>query len=53
MPDMSQVQCLLDSAGATELFINLIISGGSSAVFHESLQLGISLLEGGNPLIQV
>ena len=48
-----QVQCLLDSAGATELFIKLVISAKSPAVFHESLQLGISLLEGGNPLIQV
>ncbi|KAL5260490.1 hypothetical protein ACHWQZ_G010582 [Mnemiopsis leidyi] len=47
-----QVQCLLDSAGATELFIKLVISASSPAVFHESLQLGISLLEGGNPLIQ-
>ena len=48
-----EIQCLLDSVGATELVIDLIVSTKSLRVFEESIRLGIALLKGGNTQIQV
>lgn len=47
------IQCLLDSVGATELVIDLIVSTKNDRVFEESILLGIALLWGGNTQIQV
>ncbi|XP_027017224.1 inositol 1,4,5-trisphosphate receptor type 2 isoform X5 [Tachysurus fulvidraco] len=46
------IQCLLDSVGATELVIDLIVSTKNDRVFEESIQLGIALLRKGNTQIQ-
>ncbi|GAA6101705.1 inositol 1,4,5-trisphosphate receptor type 2 isoform X2 [Tachysurus ichikawai] len=46
------IQCLLDSVGATELVIDLIVSTKNDRVFEESILLGIALLWGGNTQIQ-
>lgn len=50
---MVDIQCLLDSVGATELVIDLIVSTKNDRVFEESILLGIALLWGGNTQIQV
>lgn len=50
---MVEIQCLLDSVGATELVIDLIVSTKNDRVFEESILLGIALLCGGNTQIQV
>ncbi|XP_062860264.1 inositol 1,4,5-trisphosphate receptor type 2 [Trichomycterus rosablanca] len=49
---MVDIQCLLDSVGATELVIDLIVSTKNDRVFEESILLGIALLWGGNTQIQ-
>ncbi|XP_076814586.1 inositol 1,4,5-trisphosphate-gated calcium channel ITPR1-like isoform X2 [Clavelina lepadiformis] len=43
-----EVQCHLNKEGATDLVANLIIGNYSEKIFHESVLLGIALLEGGN-----
>ena len=48
-----QCQCHLGSQGATDLIIDLIISNHSSRIFQEAIELAISLLDGGNSVIQV
>lgn len=48
-----EIQCLLDSVGATELVIDLIVNTKNDQVFEESILLGIALLQGGNTQIQV
>lgn len=50
---LEEVQCYLKKEGATDLVINLIIGNYSEKVFHESVLLGIALLEGGNHNNQV
>lgn len=45
---LEEVQCHLKTEGATDLVINLIIGNYSEKIFHESVLLGIALLEGGN-----
>uniref|UniRef100_F6YKU7 Inositol 1,4,5-trisphosphate receptor n=1 Tax=Ciona intestinalis TaxID=7719 RepID=F6YKU7_CIOIN len=45
---LEEVQCHLKKEGATDLVINLIIGNYSEKIFHESVLLGIALLEGGN-----
>jgi len=45
---LEEVQCHLKAEGATDLVINLIIGNYSERIFHESVLLGIALLEGGN-----
>nr|CAB3257468.1 inositol 1,4,5-trisphosphate receptor type 2 [Phallusia mammillata] len=45
---LEQVQDHLKKEGATDLVINLIIGNYSEKIFHESVLLGIALLEGGN-----
>ena len=47
------VQCLMDQNGATDLVIDLIIAEPNTNVFLEAIQLAISLLEGGNGVVQV
>ncbi|XP_007250632.3 inositol 1,4,5-trisphosphate receptor type 2 [Astyanax mexicanus] len=47
-----EIQCLLDSVGASELVIDLIVSTKNDRVFEESIQLGIALLRGGNSQTQ-
>ncbi|XP_055011214.1 LOW QUALITY PROTEIN: inositol 1,4,5-trisphosphate receptor type 2 [Boleophthalmus pectinirostris] len=47
-----EIQCLLDSVGASELVIDLIVSTKNDRVFEESILLGIALLQGGNTQIQ-
>ncbi|KAF5897541.1 inositol 1,4,5-trisphosphate receptor type 2 isoform X2, partial [Clarias magur] len=49
---MADIQCLLDSVGATELVIDLVVSTKNDRVFEESILLGIALLWGGNTQIQ-
>nr|XP_055029662.1 inositol 1,4,5-trisphosphate receptor type 2 [Misgurnus anguillicaudatus] len=46
------IQCMLDSVGASELVIDLIVSTKNDRIFEESIQLGIALLRGGNTQIQ-
>ncbi|XP_010888608.2 inositol 1,4,5-trisphosphate receptor type 2 isoform X3 [Esox lucius] len=50
--NMVDIQCLLDSEGATELVIDLIVSTKNDRVFEESILLGNALLRGGNTQIQ-
>ncbi|KAL2093440.1 hypothetical protein ACEWY4_010752 [Coilia grayii] len=49
---MVDIQWLLDNVGASELVIDIIVSTKNDRVFEESVQLGISLLRGGNTQIQ-
>lgn len=49
---LSEVQCHLDRQGASNLVIELIIQNPSLNIFLMSVELGIALLEGGNPFIQ-
>lgn len=50
---LAEVQCHLDEEGASNLVVELIMKNPSHAIFLESVELGIALLEGGNPVIQV
>ena len=50
---LEEVQCYLQKEGATDLVINLIIGNYSEKIFHESILLGIALLEEGNHHNQV
>nr|XP_032828348.1 inositol 1,4,5-trisphosphate receptor type 1-like isoform X2 [Petromyzon marinus] len=47
-----EVQCHLEREGAADLVIDLIMGAASDRVFHETILLGIALLEGGNTTIQ-
>ncbi|XP_013174738.1 PREDICTED: inositol 1,4,5-trisphosphate receptor isoform X3 [Papilio xuthus] len=50
---LSQVQAHLDREGASDLVVELVINSvNRPAIFLEAIQLGIALLEGGNPIIQ-
>ncbi|XP_037294714.1 inositol 1,4,5-trisphosphate receptor isoform X4 [Manduca sexta] len=50
---LAQVQAHLDKEGASDLVVELVIkSTNRPAIFLEAIQLGIALLEGGNPIIQ-
>ncbi|XP_038857354.1 inositol 1,4,5-trisphosphate receptor type 2 [Salvelinus namaycush] len=49
---MVDIQCLLDSEGASELVIDLIVSTKNDRMFEESILLGNALLQGGNTQIQ-
>ncbi|KAI0241211.1 Inositol 1,4,5-trisphosphate receptor type 1 [Lamellibrachia satsuma] len=49
---LGEVQCHLDQQGATELVVDLVLHGYSDAVFLETIELGIALLEGGNSTVQ-
>ncbi|GFY58922.1 inositol 1,4,5-trisphosphate receptor type 1 [Trichonephila inaurata madagascariensis] len=49
---LAEVQCHLDEEGASNLVVELIMKNPSNAIFLESVELGIALLEGGNPVIQ-
>lgn len=48
-----EIQCELNSQGASDLVIDLFMSDISNKVFKESVLLGIALLEGGNTQVQV
>lgn len=50
---MSDIQCLLDKEGASELVIDVIVSTKNDRIFSEGILLGIALLEGGNTQTQV
>nr|XP_039253543.1 inositol 1,4,5-trisphosphate receptor type 1-like isoform X2 [Styela clava] len=50
---LEEVQWYLNKEGATDLVINLIVGNYSEIVFHESVLLGIALLEGGNHVNQM
>ncbi|XP_042178690.1 inositol 1,4,5-trisphosphate receptor type 2-like [Oncorhynchus tshawytscha] len=43
---MVDIQCLLDSEGASELVIDLIVSTKNDCMFEESILLGNALLQG-------
>jgi len=47
------MQCHLDSQGATDLVIDLVMSSHSNRIFLEAIELAIALLDGGNSVIQV
>ncbi|XP_055528780.1 inositol 1,4,5-trisphosphate receptor isoform X3 [Wyeomyia smithii] len=50
---LHEVQNDLDKEGASDLVIELVIKSiTSSSIFVEAIELGIALLEGGNPIIQ-
>ncbi|XP_035209634.1 inositol 1,4,5-trisphosphate receptor type 1-like isoform X3 [Stegodyphus dumicola] len=49
---LAEVQCHLNEEGASNLVVELIMKNPSHAIFLESVELGIALLEGGNPVIQ-
>ncbi|KAK2174947.1 hypothetical protein NP493_759g01031 [Ridgeia piscesae] len=49
---LGEVQCHLDKQGATELVVDLVLHSYSDAVFLETIELGIALLEGGNNTVQ-
>lgn len=50
---LHEVQTHLDKEGASDLVVELVIkSGNSPSIFGEAVELGIALLEGGNPNIQ-
>lgn len=50
---LHEVQTHLDKEGASDLVVELVIkSGNSPSIFSEAVELGIALLEGGNPNIQ-
>jgi hypothetical protein len=47
------VQSHLDKEGASDLVVELVFkSVNSPSIFVEAVELGIALLEGGNPIIQ-
>nr|XP_012788828.1 unnamed protein product [Sorex araneus] len=49
---LSDIQCLLDREGASELVIDVIVSTKNDRIFSEAILLGIALLEGGNTQTQ-
>ncbi|XP_045481251.1 inositol 1,4,5-trisphosphate receptor isoform X2 [Harmonia axyridis] len=50
---LHEVQTHLDREGASDLVVELVINSISSPmIFGEAVELGIALLEGGNPIIQ-
>jgi inositol 1,4,5-triphosphate receptor type 1 len=50
---LPEVQVYLDREGTSDLVAELVMKSSLSPnVFMEAVQLGISLLEGGNPVIQ-
>uniref|UniRef100_A0AAG5DBZ0 Inositol 1,4,5-trisphosphate receptor n=1 Tax=Anopheles atroparvus TaxID=41427 RepID=A0AAG5DBZ0_ANOAO len=50
---LHDVQNHLDKEGASDLVIELVIKSiNSPSIFVEAIELGIALLEGGNPIIQ-
>lgn len=50
---LHEVQTHLDREGASDLVVELVIkSVHSPSIFVEAVELGIALLEGGNPIIQ-
>lgn len=50
---LHEVQTHLDREGASDLVVELVIkSVHSPLIFGEAVELGIALLEGGNPIIQ-
>lgn len=50
---LHDVQTHLDKEGASDLVVELVISSvNSPSIFGEAVELGIALLEGGNPIIQ-
>lgn len=50
---LHEVQSHLDQEGASNLVVELVIKSiNSPSIFVEGVELGIALLEGGNPIIQ-
>jgi hypothetical protein len=50
---LPEVQVYLDREGTSDLVAELVMKSSlSSNAFMEAVQLGITLLEGGNPVIQ-
>ncbi|KAI1296916.1 Inositol 1,4,5-trisphosphate receptor type 1 [Halotydeus destructor] len=49
---LNEVQCHLDRQGASNLVVELIIQNPNQNIFLMSVELGIALLEGGNPVTQ-
>lgn len=50
---LHEVQNMLDKEGASDLVVELVINSVTSpSIFVEAVELGIALLEGGNPVIQ-
>ncbi len=48
-----EIQCELNSQGASDLVVDLFMSDISHKVFKETVLLAIALLEGGNTNVQV
>ena len=46
------IQCHLAKEGAADLIVDLIMKETNHKIFQETVELGIALLEGGNPVIQ-
>ncbi|RWS03738.1 inositol 1:4:5-trisphosphate receptor type 3-like protein, partial [Dinothrombium tinctorium] len=49
---LSEVQNFLNNQGVTNLIIDLIIDNSNKEIFAKSLELGITMLEGGNQFVQ-
>jgi len=50
---LHEVQSHLDREGASDLVVELVMKSiNSPSIFGEVVELGIALLEGGNPIIQ-
>lgn len=52
MMTLSEVQCHLDRQGASNMVVELVIQNPNQQIFLRAVELGIALLEGGNPTIQ-
>jgi hypothetical protein len=48
-----EIQCELNSQGASDLVVDLFMNDISNKVFKETVLLAIALLEGGNTQVQV
>lgn len=48
-----EIQCELNSQGASDLVVDLFMNDMSNKVFKETVLLAIALLEGGNTQVQV
>ncbi len=48
-----EIQCELNSQGASDLVVDIFMSDTTNKVFKENVLLAIALLEGGNTLVQV
>lgn len=50
---LTVIQTKLDTEGASDLVVDLIVCSHSQKIFQDVLELGIALLQGGNTTVQV